>query len=143
MEKKGGNLVSIMKQKPAALRRFLKLISRSCKGECKNICGCNNVQSAMEIAGPIFQMKLISQNRVTVTFRKIRNINVNLFMADINKSKLVVNPSNELENLTHQYYDVLSGHLDTHAPKITRSPPGITIIWEWKREKIGVVRGNG
>ena len=66
------------------------------------------------------KMRKPSSSRVTVTSRKIRNINVNLFMADINKSQLVVNASNELENLTHQYYDVLSGLLDRHAPKITR-----------------------
>ena len=53
----------------------------------------------------------------TITYRKLKAINMEAFKADINNSDLIKNPKSEL---AQQYDSVLSTLIDFHAPIATK-----------------------
>ncbi|XP_072022447.1 uncharacterized protein [Amphiura filiformis] len=56
-----------------------------------------------------------------VETRRIRSIDTETFTKDIHESVLLTSPSDELEDLAHQFSTTLSDILDTHAPLLQRS----------------------
>ena len=56
-----------------------------------------------------------------LTFRKLRQINVNQFQRDIKSSSLITRPASDLEPPVEQYNNVLKELLDKHAPLTQRS----------------------
>ena len=63
----------------------------------------------------------------TITYRKLKAINMEAFKADINKSDLIKNPKFNATELAQRYDSVLSTLIDVHAPlatkKISPKPP--------------------
>ena len=61
-------------------------------------------------------------SKVTVTSRRLRNLNViiNKFNDDIKKSQLILNPFKNVDDLVSQYNRVLNQLLDQHVPTTTR-----------------------
>ena len=63
----------------------------------------------------------------TITYRKLKAINMEAFKADINNSDLIKNPNSNATELAQQYDSVLSTLIDFHAPlatkKISSKPP--------------------
>ncbi len=58
-----------------------------------------------------------------VSFRKIRDIDINLLRSDILESELLKNPPSQLTSLVDCYYSSLRGALDKNAPVITKDIP--------------------
>ena len=62
----------------------------------------------------------------TITYRKLKVINMEAFKADINNSDLIKNSKSDATKLAQQYDSVLSILIDFHAPLATkRSPPNL------------------
>ena len=63
----------------------------------------------------------------TITYRKLKAINMEAFKADINNSDLIKNPKSNATELAQPYDSVLSTLIDFHAPlatkKISPKPP--------------------
>ena len=63
----------------------------------------------------------------TITYRRLKAINMEAFKADINNSDLIKNPKSNATKLVQQYHSVLSTLIDFHAPlatkKISSRPP--------------------
>ena len=63
----------------------------------------------------------------TITYRKLKAINMEAFKADINNSELIKNPKSNAHELAQQYDSVLSTVIDFHAllatKKISTKPP--------------------
>ena len=63
----------------------------------------------------------------TITYRKLKAINMEAFKADINNSDLIKNPKSNATERAQQYDSVLSTLVDFHAPlatkKISPKPP--------------------
>ena len=55
-----------------------------------------------------------------VSFRKIKDINIDQFKSDIMRSSLVETPSDDVDQLVNQYHSTLSTILDDHAPVVTK-----------------------
>ncbi len=58
-----------------------------------------------------------------VTFRKIRDIDINELRSDLSHSDIVCNPPEELHELVDSYNTCLRGLLDKHAPVTTKDIP--------------------
>ena len=56
----------------------------------------------------------------TITYRKLKAINMEAFKADINNSDLIKNPKSNATELAQQYDSVLSTLIDFHAPLATK-----------------------
>lgn len=59
--------------------------------------------------------------RETHSFRRIAAINIDKFIADIEKSDLILHPPPDLGNLVECYNTTLRNLLDQHAPLITKT----------------------
>ncbi len=59
-------------------------------------------------------------NRETVSYRKLKNIDVDLFRRDILHSTVLNDCTGNVDELTERYVSGLSSLIDTHAPIITR-----------------------
>ncbi len=59
----------------------------------------------------------------TVTFRNVKEVDLDMFRADLSRSKLIVDPPQDLENLVDCYNDCLGRLLDEHAPQTTKDIP--------------------
>lgn len=59
--------------------------------------------------------------RKTITYRKLKSIDVDNFREDITNSSLLTDPVTDLFHAVTHYNTLLSELLDTHAPLITRS----------------------
>jgi len=59
--------------------------------------------------------------RTKLTYRKFKGVDKTAFANDIKNSRLITNPAESLCDLTDQYFSVLVGILDQHAPKKTRT----------------------
>ena len=59
--------------------------------------------------------------KITISFRKFRDIDMNEFRSDITNSPLYISPAHDLDNLVRQYDSVLSDLMNKHAPLITRT----------------------
>ena len=57
----------------------------------------------------------------TITYRKLKAINMEAFKADINNSDLIKNPTSNATKLAQQYDSVLSTVIDFHAPLATKT----------------------
>ena len=55
-----------------------------------------------------------------ITYRKLKNIDINDFKNDILESDLVKNPKISVSDQVEQYNCILSKLLDKHAPRITK-----------------------
>ncbi len=58
-----------------------------------------------------------------ITYRKLKDIDVNAFEMDLSNSELVRSPPTELSALVRAYNDCLSTAMDLHAPAVTRDVP--------------------
>ena len=56
----------------------------------------------------------------TISFRKIKNIDIEKFKQDLSVTPLITAPGTTLDTLVTQYLDTLSSLLDRHAPVITK-----------------------
>ena len=56
----------------------------------------------------------------TITYRKLKAINMEAFKADINNSNLIKNPKSNAIELSQQYDSVLSTLIDFQAPLATK-----------------------
>ena len=56
----------------------------------------------------------------TITYRKLKAINMEAFKADITNSDLIKNPKSNATELAQQYDSVLSTLIDFHAPLVTK-----------------------
>ena len=63
--------------------------------------------------------KVVSQSKM-MTYRKLRDIDVNLFKDDIKASDIICSPASDYEGLCEQFDTTLIALLDRHAPEITR-----------------------
>ena len=57
----------------------------------------------------------------TMSYRKLKGINMQLFKEDLRLSDLCQQPPEKLDDLTHSYNTTLKRILDTHAPLRVRS----------------------
>ena len=71
----------------------------------------------------IFQLQIKKAPPVqkTVSFRKIRSINIEAFKSDIANSDLCKQPKTSLPDLVDQYSKTLTDCLDIHAPLLTKT----------------------
>ena len=53
---------------------------------------------------------------MTITSRRLKDINADSFTDDVRQSALVKNPAAGVDGLVNQYDSVLSNILDAHAP---------------------------
>ena len=60
-------------------------------------------------------------NYSTITYRKLKCIDMASFKEDLQQSDFCVNPSEDLDNLVQQYHSNISEVLDAHAPEITKT----------------------
>ncbi len=60
------------------------------------------------------------KKKKSITFRKIKNIDTDSFMKDINESIKGINMNEDLDTLVESYNNVLLGVLDSHAPMETK-----------------------
>ena len=60
-------------------------------------------------------------SKVTITTRKIKNIDIASFSEDIKRSELCLNPAGDIDSLVIQYDKVLSSIFEKHAPKIEKA----------------------
>ena len=67
----------------------------------------------LQIRRPPVQSKMLS-------YRKIRNVDIEAFKADIIDCPLILTPENDIDKLVDQYNGSLSSILDNHAPIITK-----------------------
>jgi hypothetical protein len=61
------------------------------------------------------------KNLQEVSFRRMKNINMESFTSDIKTSALITSQSENIDELVDQYNTVLSNLLDKHAPLITKT----------------------
>ena len=59
--------------------------------------------------------------RKLISYRKVKNININEFKDDILNSSLYSSPCDDINKLVEQYNNVLSDIIDKHAPLITKT----------------------
>ena len=59
--------------------------------------------------------------KITISFRKFRDIDMNEFRSDITHFPLYISPAHDLDNLVRQYDSVLSDLMNKHALLITRT----------------------
>ena len=71
----------------------------------------------------ICKLRAKKQNSIqnTVSFRKLKHIDVHSFVKDLTESDLCKYPSDEINILVQQYNSTLSAILDKHAPIITKT----------------------
>lgn len=68
-----------------------------------------------------FEISIVSQSdRQKIKYRNIKSIDIEAFKQDVQRSKLILDPSQNASDLATQYNDTLSSLLDKHAPEITR-----------------------
>ncbi len=58
-----------------------------------------------------------------ITYRKLKDIDVEAFASDLSDSELITSPPTELSALVRAYNDCLSAVMDLHAPAVTRDVP--------------------
>ena len=85
----------------------------------------------------------------TITYHKLKAINMEAFKADIKHSDLINNPKSNATELAQQYDSVLSTLIDFHAPLATKkiSPNLLTRGWllpSWlPKDIVDTLRGSG
>jgi hypothetical protein len=61
-----------------------------------------------------------ASTKKTIQYRKLREINGELFIEDVMQSDLIETPASDVEALVVQYHSILSAILEKHAPMIRR-----------------------
>ena len=72
-------------------------------------------------------------------FRKVKDIDVDLFSSEITKSKLVTEPSENIDELVNQYNETLTALLDKFAP-VTEREVVLRPTTPWYTDKIGAAK---
>ena len=91
---------------------------------------CEIALSDIEVHAPVISdhsvvsFKIAASNTVsdkkTITFRKLKNIDMNAMEHDIMACDFVKNPSDNLIGLANQYDEWLKSIFDKHAPEVTK-----------------------
>ena len=84
-----------------------------------------------------------------ISFRRLHTIDPDAFAADFDRLSLIIDPSDNLDELVRQYNDDLRSLIDIHAPLVTKtvvlrpSAPWISETTRLTSERRGTLNENG